>query len=956
MIEVSQNYLQKSIERGFIDSNIVAPLTYRPQLLLNNEQEQVLPTLLQELKTCKEFFISVAFITESGLAMLKTVLYELSLRNIKGRILTSTYLNFNNPKVFKELLKLKNVEVRLTDIDGFHAKGYYFKHENFETFIVGSSNLTANALKKNYEWNIKLTTLEHGELINNFHDQFETLWTKSYPLTIEWIRQYEQLYTPPNTNQVVLEVPMNVLENPLSRTLEIKPNKMQEKALAQIAGLRNQGAEKALVISATGTGKTYLSAFDVRAFCPKKFLFIVHREQILKKAMKDYQQIIGGDLDEYGLLTGNSKDIHAKYLFATIQTISKQEILNAFDPTEFDYILIDEVHKAGASSYLKVINYFKPSFLLGMTATPERTDDFNIYEVFDYNVAYEIRLQEALEEDMLCPFHYFGITDFEVEGEEIQSTKEFQYLDQEKRVDHVLERVSYYGHSGEKLKGLVFCANKKEAHTLATLFTQRNHPSVALTGEDSQEVREKTICKLENGEIDYIFTVDIFNEGIDIPVVNQIIMLRQTQSSIVFIQQLGRGLRKHPQKEFVTIIDFIGNYENNYLIPVALSGDQTLNKDTIRRKTVDMSFIKGISTVNFEEIAKQRIFDSITNTNLSTQKNLKEKYEQLKNRLGHIPSLVDFMENNSIDPYVLIGTNKTYYQFLHKMKEDIPNLSEYEVQVLYMIGEELMNGKRVHELLLLNELLQCSTLSKQEFIHLLNKKEVRTDYETIASMERILTLEFFTQAFQKRYGGQSLVVVENDVYELNIPLQNEYFKQHMQDLLNVGLRKSEKYDQQKIFTLYEKYSRKDACRLLNWRSDMSSTVYGYKRVEDSCPLFVTYHKDEKLSTSVHYGDELITPELFKWYSRTPRTLKSKELEKIIHAKEHGVKIHLFIQKEGAEGTDFYYLGEVEAEANKATQEKIETLKGDQVDVVTIEFDLKQSIKMPIYHYLKNEEV
>lgn len=192
----------------------------------------------------------------------------------------------------------------------------------------------------------------------------------------------------------------------------------------------------------------------------------------------------------------------------------------------------------------------------------------------------------------------------------------------------------------------------------------------------------------------------------------------------------------------MTIIDFIGNYENNYLIPVALSGDQTLNKDTIRRKTVDMSFIKGISTVNFEEIAKQRIFDSITNTNLSTQKNLKEKYEQLKNRLGHIPSLVDFMENNSIDPYVLIGTNKTYYQFLHKMKEDIPNLSEYEVQVLYMIGEELMNGKRVHELLLLNELLQCSTLSKQEFIHLLNKKEVRTDYETIASMERILTLEF----------------------------------------------------------------------------------------------------------------------------------------------------------------------------------------------------------------------
>ena len=334
--------------------------------------------------------------------------------------------------------------------------------------------------------------------------------------------------------------------------------------------------------------------------------------------------------------------------------LSKEETLHQFDPEAFDYILIDEVHKAGAQSYHKVIDYFKPTFFMGMTATPERTDDFNIYELFDYNIAYEIRLQEALEEDMLCPFHYFGVTDLEYDGEVIDDATLLTKLVTEERVNHMIEKIEYYGFSGEKVKGLIFCSRKDEAEKLSIAMNAKGYQTVALTGKHSQEERAREVNRLESGILDYIITVDIFNEGIDIPSVNQVVMLRQTQSSIIFIQQLGRGLRKHESKEFVTIIDFIGNYRNNYLIPIALSGDKSQNKDNIRRHMKDTSYIKGVSTVNFEEIAKKQIFKAINSSNLTEMKKLKEAFVELKNRIGRVPYLYDFVSNHSIDPVVIV--------------------------------------------------------------------------------------------------------------------------------------------------------------------------------------------------------------------------------------------------------------------------------------------------------------
>lgn len=962
-MDLLQN-LQESLYRGFIDQKSQSGERFKPTLLVNNSTDNVLNTLLEELDQCQSFLFSVAFVTESGLATLKTHFQDLERKGIKGRILTSTFLNFNQPKVFKELLKISNVEVRLANKKGFHSKGYIFNHETHHSLIVGSSNLTANALKVNYEWNVKLTSLENGEIVHHFNEQFEEVWNMSSLLSEEWIQQYESSYIPPSNNReinIVADFPAVYQTNAIEEALKISPNKMQQAALQEIQLVREAGNEKGLVVSATGTGKTYLSAFDVRSFAPKRMLFIVHREQILQKAKSDFLQILGGAEEDFGILSGSSRQIQARYLFATIQTISKEETLRQLNPEAFDYILIDEVHKAGARSYQKVIDYFKPKFLMGMTATPERTDDFNIYELFDYNIAYEIRLQEALEEDMLCPFHYFGVTDIEYEEGVIDETTAFSKLVTEERVDHILRKINYYGYSGEHVRGLMFCSRKEEAVKLSIELNKRGLRTVPLTGDHSQEERVLQVNRLENDQLDYILTVDIFNEGIDIPSVNQVVMLRQTQSSIIFIQQLGRGLRKHNSKEYVTIIDFIGNYKNNYLIPVALSGDRSQNKDNIRRHMKDTSYIKGVSTVNFEEIAKNRVFNAIKRSNLTDMKLLREAYIELKNRIGEVPKLEDFILHHSLDPLVIVQKYVNYYRFLIKLKEIKPGLSTYEEQVITMLSQEILNGKRKHEVVLLDLLLDEETVTMEKYIRYLEPQECRIDKETILSVKRILDLSFYTEATKKKYGNKPLVLFESTDHlsfnsEILTYLQaNSLFKDMLTDIVKSAGILSEQYVCGKPLTLYKKYTRKDACRLLNWSNDESSTIYGYKTKHGSCPIFVTYHKHDEVESSVAYTEGFINPEVFKWSTRSNRTLTSEEVIKIINAKEQGIDLHLFVKKDDDEGGDFYYLGEVVPDKNEIEQSTMEDKNGKEIPVVHMNMVLEKGIENKLYNYITSEE-
>lgn len=953
--------LEDSLYKGFIDRNYGKIDTYKPKLLVNNTQknEDVLSSIIEEMNSCHSFIFSVAFITESGLATLKSHLLDMKRKGIHGRILTSTFLNFNQPKIFKELMKITNVEVRLTDKEGFHSKGYIFEHDKYFSLIVGSSNLTAQALKVNYEWNVKLTSYLDGEIINHFKNQFEDVWNSATPLTNEWIKSYEEVYTPVAYQAAgkVVELPVDYEDNPLKTATNIKPNKMQTAALAEIKRVRDEGHDKGLVISATGTGKTYMAAFDVRRVAPKRMLFVVHREQILHKAKSDFQRVMGGLSKDFGILSGSHKQMDAKYLFTTIQTISKPETLKQFDCQEFDYILIDEVHKAGADSYLKVLDYFQPAFLLGMTATPERTDDFNIYELFDYNIAYEIRLQEALEEDMLCPFHYFGVTDLEYNGEVIDDTAILSKLVTDERVEHILDKLHYYGHSGSSVKGLMFCSRKEEAAKLSDALNQRGFRTVALTGDHSQEERMYQVNRLENGSLDYIITVDIFNEGIDIPSVNQVVMLRQTQSSIIFIQQLGRGLRKHQSKEFVTVIDFIGNYKNNYLIPIALSGDRSQNKDNIRRKATESSYIKGVSTVNFEEIAKKQIFKSINASNLTAMKVFKEAFAELKNRIGRTPFLFDFIINHSLDPVVIARKFKNHYAFLLKMKENISTISAYENAVVTMLSLEVLDGKRKHELILLKLLLEQGTVSLKDFEKELKGAGCIVDNQTRESVERVFDLSFFTQTDQKKYGSKPIIELNNGCTysfndDINQSLQtNSVFKDLVKDVVKSGLERNKKYNTGEPFTRYEKYTRRDACKLLNWKNDESATVYGYKPKYDTCPIFVTYHKNHAVEASVNYGDEFISPKVLKWYTRNKRTLASKEVKKILHAEETNMDMHLFIKKDDDEGRGFYYVGRTLPDKETVKQDTMIDKNGKQIPVVHMDMILDKAMDHKLYRYI-----
>lgn len=636
--------LQQGLTTAFMNQAISSNLAYRPQFISNNYREgrKVFSSIENELLSCEEFSISVAFITMGGITPLLQTLRELECRGIPGRILTTDYLAFSDPKALRILANFKNIELKMfvteNAKEGFHTKGYIFKKKEIYRMIVGSSNMTLSALTKNREWNTKIVSTDQGEYAQNLVSEFEQLWNAEESLSFEqFIESYTKLYTKNKLIKKQRETARQE-EIPSLEMYRLQPNSMQVGFINNLRTMYEAGEERALLISATGTGKTYASAFAARELEFKRVLFLVHRHQIAKQALKSYRKVFGGQVS-MGMVTGNRQDYDADIVFATVQTLSKDETLQRYQKDTWDLIIIDEAHHSSAGSYKKVMDYFTPKLWLGMTATPDKRDDNlegkNIYEIFNHQIAYEIRLQDAMEEDLLCPFHYFGITDLEVVSDGGKTAEEkvegFRYLTSEERVHNVMKQAEFFGYSGERVKGLIFCSRIDEARELSRKFNEKGWRTLVLSGSDSEAVRAAAIERLAGDEsedaLDYILSVDIFSEGVDVPEINQVIMLRPTESPIVFIQQLGRGLRKSEEKEYVVVIDFIGNYRNNFMIPIALSGDRTYNKDNIRRYVTEGGrIIPGSSTIHFDEISRKRIFQAIDNANFSDTKLIRENY------------------------------------------------------------------------------------------------------------------------------------------------------------------------------------------------------------------------------------------------------------------------------------------------------------------------------------------
>lgn len=366
--------------------------------------------------------------------------------------------------------------------------------------------------------------------------------------------------------------------------------------------------------------------------------------------------------------------------------------------------------------------------------------------------------------------------------------------------------------------------------------------------------------------------------------------------------------------------------------------------------------------MNFEEIAKNRVFNAIKRSNLTDMKILRDAYIELKNRLGEVPKLEDFITHNSLDPLVIVGKYVNYYRFLLKLKEIEPVLSSYEEQVITMLSQEILNGKRKHEVLLLELLLSEETVSHEEFLYQLQAQECTTNEETLKSVERIFNLSFFNQAMQKKYGNQPILMREasnNWTFNATITERlkvNPIFKDMLIDIVNSAAALNEQYSCEKPLTLYKKYTRKDACRLLNWNSDESSTIYGYKTKHGTCPIFVTYHKHDEVESSVAYTEGFINPEVFKWSTRSNRTLASEEVIKIIHAKDQGIDLHLFVKKDDDEGGDFYYLGEVTPDKNMIEQSTMEDKNGKEIPVVHMEMIMEKDVESKLYRYITSEEI
>ena len=392
-----------------------------------------------------------------GVTPLLQTLKELERRHIPGKILTTDYQNFSEPRALRKLAELSNITLKMYRTDeaqeGFHTKGYIFKNEELYRIIVGSSNLTLSALTKNREWNTRVVSTDQGEYVEDLMAEFTDLWDSKYAVAFDdFIDEY-------SLNYRVIQKQRKIAKQAQIPSLEqykLQPNSMQLGFIANLDKIQKSGESKALLISATGTGKTYASAFALREEAVKKVLFLVHREQIAKQAIASYKKVFG-NTRTFGLLSGNSKDFDADYLFSTMQMMAKPEILSKFQRDEFETIIIDEAHRTGATSYQNIMRYFTPKFWLGMTASPERTDSFDVYEAFDHNIAYEIRLQQALEENLLCPFHYFGITDLQIDGETVDEEtglKDFNKLTCDERVDYVIEQMEYYGYCGQMSQGI----------------------------------------------------------------------------------------------------------------------------------------------------------------------------------------------------------------------------------------------------------------------------------------------------------------------------------------------------------------------------------------------------------------------------------------------------------------------------------------------------------------------
>ena len=665
----------------------------------SDRRMQLYYQLIQSLKKADSVDIIVSFLMESGVKMLLEELDNALKRGAKIRILTGNYLGITQPSALY-LLKKKlgsRVDMRFYNEKerSFHPKSYIFHYERYSDIYIGSSNISRSALTSGIEWNYRFSSVSDPKNYEKFYQVFEDLFEHhSIIIDNEELKRYSQNWHRPAVAKDLerYEYSHQNEENESEDTkvrLLYEPRGAQIEALCALEDTRAEGAKRALVQAATGVGKTYLAAFDSKSY--ERVLFVAHREEILKQAAASFRNVRNSE--DYGFFTGEEKSTDKSVIFASVATLGRSEYLSEkyFAPDYFQYLVIDEFHHAVNEQYQRIVKYFKPQFLLGLTATPERMDGRNIYEICDYNVPYEISLKDAINKGMLVPFHYYGIyddTDYSglhlIRGRYDEKELNETYIGNVHRHDLIYK---YYCKYGSK-KALGFCCSRAHAEEMAKEFCERGIPSAAVysnaNGTYSEE-RGKAIEKLKSGEIRVIFSVDMFNEGVDITSVDMVMFLRPTESPIVFLQQLGRGLRRSKGKEYLNVLDFIGNYEKAGRVRFLLTG-RTLGKNEYYNPA-DRSAFPDDCLIDFD-MKLIDLFSEMDKKHLKIKDQIRNEYYRVKELLGRIPSRMDLFTYMDDDIYRVAITHskdnpfKRYLDF----RKELGELTEEENLLYSGIG------------------------------------------------------------------------------------------------------------------------------------------------------------------------------------------------------------------------------------------------------------------------------
>ncbi|MBO8173102.1 MAG: DEAD/DEAH box helicase family protein [Bacillaceae bacterium] len=663
--------------------------------------ENIIDDITDAMSMASAIYIMTSFVMESGVRKIESDLKQAAQRGAEIRFLTGDYLFVTQPEGLRRLIQIDpNIEVRLWKSDGksFHPKAYMFQFDQKDgLLIVGSSNLSRAALTYGTEWNLAMDAAVDPAVFQYALDQFMKNFqhNQTVPVNTETLKEYEKEYEDHHrknpdlvrfwTEQEATEVMFQstdtrsqnsdatqVIEPPAIYQPEITPRPAQQEALQELEKTLEEGYDKAMIVMATGLGKTYLAGFFAKKF--SRILFIAHREEILYQAKKSFENIMPER--SHGIYNGNVKEGDADCVFASIFTLGMKHHRERFSHDHFDLIIIDEFHHAAASSYQKVLDHFQPEFLLGITATPDRLDGKDVYAICDGNVAYQLHFIEAIQRGWLAPFHYYGVYD-DTDYTQIRwlGTRydEEQLLAAQLRKE-MAEKIFNAWQKHRQTRTLAFCSSIRQADFLSDYFKQQGIRSVSLHSRTMEMNRSEAIQRLEEGALDVIFTVDLFNEGVDIPSVDTLLFVRPTESLTVFTQQVGRGLRLHEEKEHCTIIDLIGNYRHAD-VKLQLFDTRSPDEKGKRGQVAVMPEVPENCVIDLDTHAIQ-LLEELARKKQPRKEKLRHAYFELKQELGYRPTYLELHLHGKADSKEYRQKFKSYPGFLYWAEE----LDEEEIR------------------------------------------------------------------------------------------------------------------------------------------------------------------------------------------------------------------------------------------------------------------------------------